>query len=219
MNQTRAAQESFAADFRAFVRRAAAAFENANLPAAKETARALRAAETAIPRRAAADNAARNFAAAPNTRKQLSDFCAQLNPARPLFRAAAKIARAAPWRASGNGAVCQNMAAELIGPDGWTKSPKIRIGLFFQPAEFFYPWHRHAAEEIYLILGGAATWRAENKTPQTPPPGAFVFHHARQPHAMQTAESPLFAVWAWRGDIARESYELCEPPENTAPNH
>ncbi|MBE8158421.1 MAG: hypothetical protein HAW59_03410 [Betaproteobacteria bacterium] len=38
-----------------------------------------------------------------------------------LFAAAAKIADDAPWRASGNGAVSENMAAELIGPDGWAE--------------------------------------------------------------------------------------------------
>lgn len=124
-----------------------------------------------------------------------------------------RLALLAPWRAAGGGKMPAVGACELIGPQGISECNSHRAGLFFQPAQLFYDWHRHAAEEIYLPLCGDAQWHAAKR----PPLAAvalkdFVHHPSWQPHACQTFAAPLLAIWTWSGDIAIETYEFCPAP-------
>jgi len=49
-----------------------------------------------------------------------------------------------------------------------------RVGLFFQSQNTDYPNHRHAAEELYLVVSGNALWSNESDTtPREKPPGEF----------------------------------------------
>ena len=211
-----------AADFRAFIRRAAAALLLCPLPVAREVARALQtAAETKTLRGEKAGGAPRHIAATKTVRGELDNFCAVSlaegnSPDNLLLKTAAALAKNLPWRAAGNGKIKNLAAAELVGPDGLAKCETCRAGLIFQPAGIFYSWHRHNAEEIYLIAGGEATWHAAGKSPQTAGAGGFMHHASRRPHAMQTFGSPLLAFWGWHGDIGRESYELCAAPKTNS---
>lgn len=208
-------------EFSNFARGAAAALAAHSLPIAADISRALaRAAE--VPeselRDAESGGVLSHFPpAGKHLRARLEDFFGAVSANdSPLCAAAARLSPHLFWRAAGNGKTAV-AAAELVGPSGVVECSRFRAGLFFQPANMFYQWHRHEAEEIYLPLGGAAAeWHAENAPPVRVPPLQFVHHRSWQPHAMRTFDSPLCALWGWRGGIAMEHYELCAAPRNLA---
>ena len=63
----------------------------------------------------------------------------------------------------------------LIGPESPFQSEKIRAWVVYMPKNFYYPWHQHPAEEMYLCLAGEAVFRRENYLP-TSIPFHFPFH-------------------------------------------
>ena len=159
--------------------------------------------------------------ATPTMRAQLHDFFAALRElslhpfpphpsprAQSLFFAAARLFPHLSWSSADVVA-----AVELVGPDGMVDCRSHRAGLYFQPARLFYTWHRHLAEEVYLPIYGAAEWLAGGRAPTCIPPlRGCAYHASQQAHAMRTFDEPLFALWGWRGDIAMESYVLCDAP-------
>ena len=90
--------------------------------------------------------------------------------------------------------------AELIGPDGPMDAPDARIGFTLLAPRTLYPMHAHPAVELYWVLSGHARWTSGHAD-ATVPPGAFVLHRCNEPHAMQTTDEPLLALWGWSGDI------------------
>lgn len=100
---------------------------------------------------------------------------------------------------------------ELLGPTGMIFTERCRVGLFLQSPHNAYPAHRHAAEELYLVLSGTALWHREHSKPKKNPPGSLVHHASWEVHAMTTQEQALLALWCWAGDIAYEKYEIVEP--------
>ena len=97
---------------------------------------------------------------------------------------------------------------EIVGPDGVAVSDLLRFGLFIQAPESFYPPHRHAAEEFYYVLSGAARWQKGEEAPSLKPPGSCIRHAPWERHAMETAAAPLLALWVWTGDLDMASYEM-----------
>ena len=72
------------------------------------------------------------------------------------------------WREAGFGKLPETISkqicvTELIGPNGFFDHSNIRIGLLLQKPETNYPWHHHAAEELYFILSGKAYWAVDKK--------------------------------------------------------
>ena len=200
--------------FAEFARTAADALAIHPLPIANDIGRAFRRAAAAPLRETKSDGALPHFApAGKRLRAMINDFFGSVATTNsPLYFAAARLSPHLFWRAAGNGKA-PAAAAELIGPSGMAKCSQLRAGLFFQPAEIFYEWHRHAAEEIYLPLGAvSAEWLTAGAPPARIPPPRYVHHRSWQPHAMRTFDSPLAALWGWRGDIAMEHYELCAAP-------
>ncbi len=135
----------------------------------------------------------------------------QAGPRAPLAEALAPCLPLLAWRAPGFGRLPMDVAAkitvcEILGPDGMFADPDIRFGLLFQQARVDYPPHRHAAEELYLVLEGTAGWSVDGLEPSPQPPGAFVHHAPWRTHAMQTGAEPLLAAWAWTGDIRASTY-------------
>lgn len=90
--------------------------------------------------------------------------------------------------------------AELIGPDGPLSAPDCRVGFTLIAHSTFYPFHRHPAVELYLVIAGKAQWMTPDRE-QVVPPGGFVLHRVNQPHAMRTSDETLLALYAWHGDI------------------
>jgi dimethylpropiothetin dethiomethylase len=83
-----------------------------------------------------------------------------------------------------------------------------RVGLFLQGRHTAYPVHRHAAEELYLVLSGTACWQRGSQTPGLLVPGTFIHHASWEAHAMTTVDDPLLAIWCWTGEIGFEHYEI-----------
>ena len=90
--------------------------------------------------------------------------------------------------------------AELIGPDGPLRAPAVRVGLTLIAPHTAYPLHAHPAVELYWVLFGHARWAGRHGE-RVVPPGEFVLHDSREPHAMRTSAEPLLALWGWSGDI------------------
>ncbi|MDR0528124.1 MAG: AraC family ligand binding domain-containing protein [Zoogloeaceae bacterium] len=91
--------------------------------------------------------------------------------------------------------------AELVGPVAPFKSHSVCLGITAMDAGLFYPIHAHPAVETYVVLFGTAEWTLENET-RARPPGALILHPSDAAHAMRAgADSPLLAVYTWRGEV------------------
>ena len=86
----------------------------------------------------------------------------------------------------------------LIGPESPFKSKRIRAWVVYMPKKFYYPWHHHPAEEIYLCLAGEAVFRRENCPDIRLSSGGIMEHSSNQPHAMETLEHPIMTYVVWR---------------------
>lgn len=66
--------------------------------------------------------------------------------------------------------------------------------------------HRHVAEEIYIPISGAASWRSGDSDWSVRREGEIILHESLVPHAMRTAAEPLLALYLWRnGDLVEKS--------------
>ncbi len=90
--------------------------------------------------------------------------------------------------------------AELIGPDGPMRGSRGRVGFTVMAPQTLYPMHSHPAVELYLVLTGIAKWWTPTSNRRVLP-GEFVLHRSNEPHAMQTFDEPLLALWSWSGDV------------------
>lgn len=97
---------------------------------------------------------------------------------------------------------------EIVGPDGHLKDDTLRMGIYLQKPEVFYPAHFHNAEEVYFVLSGTALWQCGEEPFAPQKPGSLIHHLANQPHAMHTQQETLLAFWGWSGDIGLESYRF-----------
>lgn len=103
----------------------------------------------------------------------------------------------------------KNLAfVELLGPTGMTLNDHCRVGLFLQNAKSEYPIHRHAAEELYLVVSGTALWSQSESALTPKPPGSFIHHASWEPHGTTTTSEPMLAVWCWTGNIDFDTYEI-----------
>ena len=105
--------------------------------------------------------------------------------------------------------VARSGAAELIGPDGSIPSDDFRFGLFLIDADSDYQRHRHAADEIYLVIGGRAEWRVESDASWSArTAGQWMDVASMTPHAIRTGAEPVAMLYSWTGDITFDSYEV-----------
>lgn len=118
-----------------------------------------------------------------------------------------------PW---GHNPVASKIAVEddalfsvvnLMGPDAPLFCPTLRAGLYYQRPNTRYGLHSHAAVETYVILAGRALWTA-GEAQREMSAGHSVHHATYLPHACQTGEEGLVALWRWSGDIGIESYRV-----------
>jgi len=106
-------------------------------------------------------------------------------------------------------AFLQNYAwSELVGPDGMIPSSKISCGVIVLGPNLFYPHHRHEAEEMYVPLSGTAAWLKGDAVWREHAPGTLIHHLSEEPHAMQTREEPLLAMYLWRSANLRQRARL-----------
>lgn len=91
---------------------------------------------------------------------------------------------------------------ELVGPDRAFESRTLLVGFLLLGPHTLYPDHDHAAEEVYHVVSGRASWRRGDAPWRTELPGAVIHHAPHVPHAMRTGHEPLLALYCWMGDVA-----------------
>ncbi|MEM8813088.1 MAG: dimethylsulfonioproprionate lyase family protein [Pseudomonadota bacterium] len=97
---------------------------------------------------------------------------------------------------------------EFFGPDGLIVAEDFRAGIYIQAPESFYPPHAHNAEEFYLPISGASFFSIDGGPEIEVPLGSLSHHPSFAWHATRTGPGPLLSLWAWRGDIGRDSYRM-----------
>lgn len=95
----------------------------------------------------------------------------------------------------------------LMGPDAPIYCPTLRAGLYYQRPNTRYGLHSHAAAETYVIIAGRAHWTAGDAQREMVA-GHLVHHSTYLPHACETGEEGVVALWRWSGDIGIESYRI-----------
>lgn len=91
---------------------------------------------------------------------------------------------------------------ECAGPDAPYRTPHLRLGLLLLGPGTLYPAHHHPAEEIYLPLGPGRWWK-EGEGWQTRAGGDVIHHPPMCPHATESGDTALAAIYLWRGEIVR----------------
>ena len=86
----------------------------------------------------------------------------------------------------------------LIGDGGAFGSNKMRAWVVYMPADLWYTWHQHPAEEMYLVLAGQAAFLRDGAEPEVLQAGGTSFHASNQSHAMRTSDHPVMAYVVWR---------------------
>jgi quercetin dioxygenase-like cupin family protein len=139
----------------------------------------------------------------------------------PLVNTLAAAATSLAWRRSYSPAA---VGAHFYENYGWTEfagligpapSKHLACGVLLLGPHVTYPPHRHEAEEIYVPLAGTAGWKHGDGPWRERPPGS-VIHHARyEPHAMQTGQEPLLALYLWRSENLDQGSRLDPAPVST----
>ena len=123
---------------------------------------------------------------------------------RDAFTAASPYAH---WRQTYKGTAVGDKFLEkfgcygLIGPESPFQSEEIRAWVVYMPKNFYYPWHQHPAEEMYLCLAGEAVFRKEGSPEAVLNSGGVMEHSTNQPHAMETFDHPIMAYVVWRNEF------------------
>jgi Dimethlysulfonioproprionate lyase len=142
--------------------------------------------------------------------------------AAPRFSAAllATLVSAAPvlaWRQSYTAGELQAAFlnnygwSELAGEHGPLASQRIACGFLLLGPATLYPPHHHEAEEIYIPLAGTADWQKGTDPWREWPPGTLIHHARDEPHAMQTGNHPLLALYLWRSANLAQKAQLSRP--------
>ncbi len=96
---------------------------------------------------------------------------------------------------------------ELIGPDGFTKSDDLRIGLYGMLPGAEYGIRKHPAEEVFVMLAGEVLWRRGEGEYAVYYPGERSYHPSMLKHGNKTALKAFMSVYVWRGDISQDGYQ------------
>ncbi|MCB9752946.1 MAG: transcriptional regulator [Myxococcales bacterium] len=135
----------------------------------------------------------------------LPEAAARATPlTRALVRCLVAASPALAWRRSYGAEVDASFLAsygwvDLVGAHGPRRAPGLRLGFLLLGARTRYPPHAHAAEEHYVPLSGAALWTRGRSPPALQRPGALIHHPPWEPHATETTDEPLLALYVWRG--------------------
>jgi hypothetical protein len=124
-----------------------------------------------------------------------------------LLRAAQGCLGAAAWTTYyapsdwSSGFLDEFATGVLVGPSGPWYSRQVSLGLFLQGPHTVYPSHAHPAAEVYRLLAGSAEFAVGADGFVEKRPGDWSLHASNEAHAIRTQDTPMFAVYAWRGDL------------------
>jgi mannose-6-phosphate isomerase-like protein (cupin superfamily) len=94
--------------------------------------------------------------------------------------------------------------AEILGKQGPFVSESIRAGIGIYGPGIEYPIHRHHAEEIYIVLAGAADFMIGEARGIRKTAGDVVFMKSNTPHGFRTGEQAFVVYYLWQGGDLRE---------------
>lgn len=95
---------------------------------------------------------------------------------------------------------------ELVGPDGFVPSDKVRLGLYGMQPGANYGIRTHPAEEVFVMLAGRADWKKGDAGYATLGPGERSYHPSMLPHATRTTDSAFLSLYVWTGDVSTDGY-------------
>ncbi len=96
--------------------------------------------------------------------------------------------------------------AEIIGQRGPFVSDRIRAGIGIWGPDIVYPRHRHQAEEVYVVLAGAAEFKIGAAEEARCGTGDVVFVESNTAHGFHTTDQSLVVYYLWQaGDLRQTS--------------
>jgi mannose-6-phosphate isomerase-like protein (cupin superfamily) len=96
--------------------------------------------------------------------------------------------------------------AEIIGQRGPFISDRIRAGIAIWGPHIVYPRHQHEAEEIYVVLAGAAEFKLGSGAETRQSAGDVVYVESNMPHGFRTTDQSLVVYYLWQaGDLRQQS--------------
>jgi mannose-6-phosphate isomerase-like protein (cupin superfamily) len=96
--------------------------------------------------------------------------------------------------------------AEIIGKRGPFVSDQIRAGIGVWGPDILYPRHRHQAEEIYIVVAGAAEFKLGAAEKARRSAGDVVYVESNTPHGFRTTDQNLVVYYLWQaGDLRQTS--------------
>ena len=96
--------------------------------------------------------------------------------------------------------------AEIIGQRGPFVSDCIRAGIGIWGPDIVYPGHRHEAEEVYVVLAGAAEFKVGSGVETRQSVDDVVFVESNTPHGFRTTDQSLVVYYLWQaGDLRQQS--------------
>lgn len=89
--------------------------------------------------------------------------------------------------------------ATLVGKGGLEERGDVWIGVSLLAPEVKYPEHRHAPEEVYVVLS-SGQWQQNSGAWHEPGAGGIVHNPPNALHCMRSGTTPLLATWClWIG--------------------
>jgi Dimethlysulfonioproprionate lyase len=88
---------------------------------------------------------------------------------------------------------------ELFGTRGHFESDAMAGGFLLLGPDIHYPDHHHTAEEIYIPLTDGSLWSKDEQPFMPRWAGEIIHHPSNIRHAMRTEDTPLAALYLWRG--------------------
>lgn len=96
--------------------------------------------------------------------------------------------------------------AEIIGKQGPFVSDRIRAGVGIWGPDILYPLHQHQAEEVYVVLSGAAQFKIGSTEATERTTGDVVHVESNTRHGFRTADQTLVVYYLWQdGDLRQTS--------------
>ena len=99
---------------------------------------------------------------------------------------------------------------ELLGPTGHFHSENRVMFVGYWGANLRYPWHRHAAEEIYAVIDGRCVFERGGQNAIDAQSGVVSHHAPWQPHALFTRSDPVLTLVLQKGAGLNDAPEIMD---------
>ncbi len=106
---------------------------------------------------------------------------------------------------------------ELLGPTGHFRTDDLVAFVAYWGPGLRYPWHRHAAEEVYAVIDGGCVFEAEGRPARAVTAGDTSHHAPWQAHALRTVDQPVLTLALHAGEGLNDVPELLPDRETGAP--